>query len=83
MGKLNKFRERVNKNDGAFYQVDNQTLTLYEVIGYLLLIASLIIYLLHEKVNFEHTWLGWVFLFTSMPLVVIGASKRIRNDKNT
>jgi len=83
MNKWKKFRNWANKNNGSFYQVDNQNLTLLEVLGYILCISAFIVYLAHEKIGFKETWLGWLFLIIGLALTITGVSKRIRNEKNT
>lgn len=83
MSKWKSFRIWINKNDGSFYQVDNQKLTIYEVVGYLLFIASFIVYLLQEKIGLEETWVGWVLLSAGLVLVVVGVTKRYLDGKTT
>lgn len=83
MSKRGNIRAWINKNNGSLYQIDNQNLTLFEVIGYLLLVASLIIYLLHDKAGFKETWIGWSFLITGFLLALVGVKKRIGKDENT
>jgi len=74
--KLKKFRTWINKNDGSYFQVDNQNFNLWQVVGFLFVIASLIVYLLHDKVGFSRTWLGWVFLFTGFISLFIGNTRK-------
>jgi hypothetical protein len=83
MSKWENIRARINKNDGSFYQIDNYNLTVFEAIGFLLFIASFVIYILHDKTGFKETWLGWVFLIIGFVLIAIGIANRSENDKNT
>jgi hypothetical protein len=83
MSKRDNIRAWINKNNGSFYQIDNQNLTLFEVIGYLIFVASLIIYLIHDKAEFKETWIGWLFLVSGFILALVGIKKRIKKDENT
>ena len=83
MYKWNKFRVWLNKNDGKYYQVDNQNLNIYEVTGYLSLIFALVIYLFHDKAGFQPTWLGWLCFIIGCTTLFIGIIKRINNKENT
>ena len=82
MHKRSNFRARLNKNDGKYFQVDNLTLNLFEVVGHLLIIASLIIYLLHDKLGLKETWLGWLCLVIGLVLVYVGVALRTKNNKS-
>ena len=83
MSRWKNIRTWANKNNGSFYQVENQNLTIYEVIGYLLIIASFIIYILNEKTGFNETWIGWLLLIIGAISAILGGVKRTKNDKNT
>ena len=69
---LKKIRVWLNKNDGAYFQIENQDFNLLQVIGFLLVIASFIVYLLHDKTDFSNTWLGWLFLCGGLVSSYIG-----------
>ena len=83
MSKWENIRAWINKNDGSFYQVDNYKLNVFEAIGFLLFIASFIVYVMHDKAGFKETWLGWVFITIGIISITIGIAKRSANDKNT
>jgi len=83
MNKWTKIRKWINKNDGEHFQVDNQTLNKYEIIGYLLLIFSFIVYLFNDKVGFQAAWLGWLFLIIGVITLLIGISIKLINEENT
>ncbi|WP_299873046.1 hypothetical protein [uncultured Cocleimonas sp.] len=74
--KLKKFRTWINKNDGSYFQVDNQNFNLWQVTGFLLVISAFIVYLLHDKMGFSSTWLGWVFLLAGFILLFIGHTRK-------
>lgn len=78
MNKLQKLRVWANKDDGSFYQVGNQALSWLEVIGYLLIIASLVVWLLVNKAGIEPAWTGWLCFTAGLLLAVIGVHKRLR-----
>ena len=80
MNTWKQFRNWLNKNNGSFYQIDNQNLTLLEVAGYILCISAFIVYLAHEKAGFKETWLGWLFLVIGFALTLIGVNKRMKNE---
>ena len=83
MRKWENIRAWINKNDSSFIQFDNYNLTILEVIGFLLFIASFVIYILHDKTGFKETWLGWLFLISGLVLTGFGIVKNNANDKNT
>ncbi len=67
------FRNWINKNDGRYFQVDNLKLNLFEVVGYLLMIFSVMYYFLHEKVSVDQDWIGWTLLVIGLVLGIYGA----------
>ncbi len=76
MENKNKMREWINKNDGKYFQVDNQEFNKYQAVGFILLILAFTIYLFHEKAGFEEIWLGWLLFFIGAISLIIGYAKR-------
>jgi hypothetical protein len=66
-------RNWANRDNGSYYQIGNKNLSKLEMLGYLLYIAALIIFILHYKVGFEETWIGWSFLIVGFVLNILGA----------
>ena len=75
MSKFKKIRAWANKDNGSVYQIGNRNLSVLEIICYFFFIAAGIVSVLHDKLGFKETWLGWAFLVTSFILVIIGTSK--------
>ena len=67
------FRNWLNKNDGRYFQVDNQELNLFEVTGHLLTIFSLMYYFLHKKVGVDQDWIGLTLLVIGLVMGIYGA----------
>lgn len=82
MSRWKKFRTWANRDDGS-HQIGNRNLNNLEIFGYLLLIAALTIYLLHEKSGFQETWIGWLFLVVGFVFTVLGTPNEENSDKNT
>jgi hypothetical protein len=83
MNKLSKIQSWINRDDGKFYKIGNENLNVFEIFGYLLLIAALITKLLHDKAGLDATWIGWVCLIMGAILAFYGAMKKQRENKNT
>ena len=83
MRERNKIRAWINKNDGKHFQVDNQNFNVYEVAGYISLILAFVVYLFHDKVDFQSAWLGWLFLCFGCSTLFIGVLKKVKNGENT
>jgi hypothetical protein len=73
-------REKINRNDGKYVQIDNHELNGKEIVGYSFLILALLVYLLVDKVDFQYSWFGWVFFAIGFVLVILGI---IQNEKST
>jgi len=80
MSKFEKIRAWINRDDGEMYQIGNKKLGVAEVIGYLLCIVAMLVYLLHSKVGFEQTWVGWAALIVGFCLVTWSTSKEVNNE---
>jgi hypothetical protein len=68
-------RQKVNRDNGKFYQVGNHNLNIGEITGYIFLILAMLVYLIVDKAGFEHGWLGWLFLLAGCFFLVIGIEK--------
>ena len=75
--KLQTFRNWLNKNDGQYFQVDNLELHLFEVLGHLLMIFSVMYYFLHEKVDVDQNWMGWTLIVIGLALGIYGTFVRL------
>ena len=80
--KFKSLREWINRDDGKHWQVGNHKLNFNEILGYGALIGALLIYLLNDKLGFQHTWVGWLLLFIGVIFTISGTSKGI-DKKNT
>ena len=69
------FREKINQDNGKYFQVGNKDLSPLEIIGYFLVIASFIVFALVSKTGFQHAWIGWCFIAAGFILVFIGDSR--------
>ena len=69
MGSLSKLRELVNRDDGRFYQIGNESIGAWTVVGALFLVGALVLWQLHKHVGVNGAWAvvaglaGLVFLF--------------------
>ena len=68
-------REKINKDDGKYFQIENRDLKLKEIVGYAFLVLAMLIYLIVDKLGFQQSWLGWIFLFIGIILVALGVIK--------
>ena len=66
------FREKINQDNGKYFQVGNKNLSPLEIVGYFLVIASFIVFALVSKAGFQHAWLGWCFIIIGVILAFIG-----------
>lgn len=82
MSKFEGLRAKINKDDGHYYRIGNRDLNAFEVAGYLLIVASMVMYLLHQKLGLGSAWLGWLFLSSGSLLVVFGVCRDYGSDKN-
>ena len=84
MSTWKNIRAWINRDDGRLYQVGNENLNAFEIIGYFLLIIALMVSLLHDKAGLESTWIGWVALFAGLGLAFYGTFKKeIKKSENT
>ena len=83
MYKWKIIRAWINKNDGKFYQIDNQKLNIYEVTGYLSLIFAFVVYIFHEKTGFQFIWLGWLCFVIGCITLIIGILKKLKSEEST
>ena len=74
-------REKINKDDGSHYKIGNHALNTKEIIGYISLILSMLIYLIADKAGFQYYWLGWLFLVVGFILVYFGIKQHEINKK--
>ncbi len=80
---MNKLREWINRDDGKFYQIGNENLNVIEIIGYFLLVLSLVLYGLHQKAGLEATWIGWVSFLVGVVMVFYGGLKKEGSNEST
>ena len=69
MGSQSKLRGWINRDDGRFYQIGNESIGAWTVVGALSLVGALILWQLHTHVGVNGAWAivaglaGLVFLF--------------------
>lgn len=79
MGRLAKFRAWLNRDDGRFYQIGNESIGVLTTMGGLSIVASLVLWQVHRHVDVHLAWsiavgtAGVAFLF-------FGAGSRGRGD---
>lgn len=83
MTKLKKIRKWINKNDGKYFQIENQKFNFFQSFGFMLIVLSLVVYLFHEKAGFQYTWVGWLLFISGFAVSIIGFLKMVNNEKNT
>jgi hypothetical protein len=83
MPKWKKFRAWINRDDGKIYRAGNKNLKWIEIVGYLFLIISVVVYLLHNKTGFNKTWIGWLSLALSVILLTWANLREARHNKDT
>ena len=56
MGNLSKLREWVNRDNGRFYQIGNESIGAWTVVGALSLVCALVLWQLHTHVGVNGAW---------------------------
>lgn len=82
MAKYGKVRAWINRDDGKFYRAGNRNLNLIEIMCYLFLIASMIVYQLHNKTGFSKTWIGWLSLTLGVILLTWSNIREAHRNKS-
>jgi len=49
-------RQRVNRDDGKYYQIGNRPLGALEVVGLLVFVGALVLWQLHDKTGISGIW---------------------------
>lgn len=65
MSRWQRFRHRINRDDGRLYQAGNHDLGAMRVAGLGLLVAAMAFDVFHQKVGMDPTRLGWMLLPSS------------------
>lgn len=82
MSRWQRLRAWVNRDDGKMLQIGNRRLNVFELLGYLLFVLSLVIYVLHDKTGFNATWIGWAALFGGAVMVALSAGGANDDDQS-
>ena len=56
MSFLAKLRQRINRDDGRYYQIGNRPLGTLEVIGLFGFVSALVLWQLHDKTAISNIW---------------------------
>ena len=56
MSFLAKLRQKINRDDGRYYQVGNRPLAGLEVVGLLVLVGALVLWQLHDETGISSIW---------------------------
>ena len=73
MNGWDRMRAWMKRDGGKVFQIGNRRLNIFELLGYLLFVLSLVVYLLPDKPGFGATWIGWVSLFAGAVMVAASA----------
>jgi hypothetical protein len=75
-------REWINRNDGRWIRVDNQSLAWHQVLGGLLFVGGLLFYLkLGELFAIEPRWAGLIAMVGGFVLLSIARSRVRQGDE--
>ena len=77
MGSLSKLREWINRDDGRFYQIGNEPIGAWTVVGMLSIVSALVLWQLHTHVGVNGAWAILAGLAGFIFIQALGGHERI------